>query len=156
MRIWENWPCYKGTGLYFVSIQYSLCNSALSVWIEVLQECFLLRKFYIHIPISEQEFWTWLPIDLHCIRKSYRLQLISISNFLGKTSFQTMAWSTNYTPSLPKHMNMWHLRSLLIAKFMGPTWGPSGADRTQVGPMLAPWTLLSGIILFSYISLPEL
>ena len=28
---------------------------------------------------------------------------------------------------------------------MGPTWGPSGSDRTQVGPMLAPWTLLSGI-----------
>ena len=28
---------------------------------------------------------------------------------------------------------------------MGPTWGPSGADRTQVGPMLAPWTLLSWI-----------
>ena len=26
----------------------------------------------------------------------------------------------------------------MIAKFMGPTWGPSGADRTQVGPMLAP------------------
>ena len=34
----------------------------------------------------------------------------------------------------------------LIARFMGPTWGPSGADRTQVGPMLAPWTLLSGFI----------
>ena len=28
---------------------------------------------------------------------------------------------------------------------MGPTWGPSVADRTQVGPMLAPWILLSGI-----------
>ena len=27
----------------------------------------------------------------------------------------------------------------LIARFMGPTWGPSGADRTQVGPMSAPW-----------------
>ena len=26
----------------------------------------------------------------------------------------------------------------LIARFLGPTWGPSGADRTQVGPMLAP------------------
>ena len=25
----------------------------------------------------------------------------------------------------------------LKARFMGPTWGPSGADRTQVGPMLA-------------------
>ena len=33
----------------------------------------------------------------------------------------------------------------LIASFMGPTWGPSGADRTQVGPMLASWTLLSGM-----------
>ena len=32
----------------------------------------------------------------------------------------------------------------LIARFMGPTWGPSGADRIQVGPMLAPWPLLSG------------
>ena len=30
---------------------------------------------------------------------------------------------------------------------MGPTWGPSGADRRRVGPMLAPWTLLSWTIL---------
>ena len=36
--------------------------------------------------------------------------------------------------------------SSLIAMFMGPIWGPSRADRTQVGPMLAPWTLLSGIV----------
>ena len=40
-----------------------------------------------------------------------------------------------------------HTESSLIARFMGPTWGPSGADRTQVGPMLDPWTLLSGIFL---------
>ena len=31
-----------------------------------------------------------------------------------------------------------------IAKFMGPTWGPPGTCRPQMGPMLAPWTLLSG------------
>ena len=41
--------------------------------------------------------------------------------------------------------NIKHL-SPLIAKLMGPTWGPSGADRTQVGPMLALWTLLSGML----------
>ena len=29
---------------------------------------------------------------------------------------------------------------------MGLTWDPSGADRTQVGPMLAPWNLLSGML----------
>ena len=38
------------------------------------------------------------------------------------------------------------LMASLIAGFMGPTWGPSGADKTQVGPMLAPWTLLSGLV----------
>ena len=32
----------------------------------------------------------------------------------------------------------------LIARFMKPIWGPSGADRTQVGPMMAPWILLRG------------
>ena len=34
----------------------------------------------------------------------------------------------------------------LITRFMGLTWDPSGADRTQVGPMLTPWTLLSGLL----------
>ena len=27
------------------------------------------------------------------------------------------------------------------------SWGPSGAYRTQVGPILAPWTLLSGMLM---------
>ena len=40
------------------------------------------------------------------------------------------------------------LISPLIARFMGPAWGPSGAARTQVWPMLAPWTLLSGTYCF--------
>ena len=30
------------------------------------------------------------------------------------------------------------------SKVNRPTWGKPGADRTHVGPMLAPWTLLSG------------
>ena len=52
------------------------------------------------------------------------------------------------------------LKCSLIARFMGPTWGPSGAGMAQVGPMLALWTLLSGVIslglLFSrYTSLTE-
>ena len=31
------------------------------------------------------------------------------------------------------------------SKVHGANMGPSGADRTQVGPMLTPWTLLSGV-----------
>ena len=35
----------------------------------------------------------------------------------------------------------------LIARFMGPTWGSPGSCRPQVGPILAPGTLLSGVCL---------
>ena len=31
------------------------------------------------------------------------------------------------------------------SKFMGPIWGPPGSCRPQMGPMLAPCTLLSGV-----------
>ena len=37
-------------------------------------------------------------------------------------------------------------RSTQIAKFMVPTWGPSGSCRPQMGPMLAAWNLLSGYV----------
>ena len=40
------------------------------------------------------------------------------------------------------------------SKRMGPTWAPHGDDRIQVGPMLAPWTLLSGSCNWSYV-LPQ-
>ena len=36
-----------------------------------------------------------------------------------------------------------------IAKFMGLTWGPPGSCQPQVGPMLAPWTFLSGRLTFT-------
>ena len=43
-----------------------------------------------------------------------------------------------------------------VAKFTGPTWGPPGSSRPQMGPMLAPRTLLWGklfthIIILFYI-----
>ena len=33
-----------------------------------------------------------------------------------------------------------------VTKLMGPTWGPPGSCWPQMGPMLAPWTLLSGLL----------
>ena len=53
-------------------------------------------------------------------------------------------------PKLPNHSKenanrlFISLCITLIAMFMGATWGPSWADRTQVGLMLVPWTLLYG------------
>ena len=52
---------------------------------------------------------------------------------------------------VPGHQHQWCWFNTgtcaLITRFMRPTWGPSGADRTQVGPVLAPWTLLSWLFL---------
>ena len=48
-------------------------------------------------------------------------------------------------PRLQCSMKKWCVNeSSQIARFMGPTWDPPGSCRTQMGPMLAPWTLLSG------------
>ena len=55
--------------------------------------------------------------------------------------FKTPIWNTIYNNGIYS----------LIARFMGPTWGPPGADRTQVGHMWATWTFLSG--LFTYFGL---
>ena len=35
---------------------------------------------------------------------------------------------------------------------MGPTWGPPGSWQPQIGPMLAPWTLLSGMFPLKFIA----
>ena len=47
---------------------------------------------------------------------------------------------------LRHHESYWrNVEISQIARFMGPTWDPPGSCRPQVGPMLAPWTLLSGM-----------
>ena len=40
-----------------------------------------------------------------------------------------------------------HRKDIPDSKVHGTNMGPSGADRTQMGPMLAPWTLLSGTLI---------
>ena len=40
-------------------------------------------------------------------------------------------------------------------KFMGPTWDPPGSCRPQMGLMLAPWTLLSGVIYYFILHYPQ-
>ena len=63
------------------------------------------------------------------------------SCYLHISIFSLGNWQ-NMSQSSPGEGKVWV--SSLIARFMGSAWGPSGADRTQVGPMLAPWTLPSG------------
>ena len=57
-------------------------------------------------------------------------------------AFRQKMFYTMIHKVIPEYQNILFIP--LIAKFMGPPLGPSGAARTQVGPMLAPWSLLSG------------
>ena len=59
---------------------------------------------------------------------------------LGAGCQQSWYWQSFHRIFCPRH----HGLSSQIAKFMGPTWGPPGSCRPQMGPMLAPKTLLSG------------
>ena len=62
-------------------------------------------------------------------------------------------WRLEKTKSLIVHIYRfwWAFLSSIpqVAKFMWPTWGPPGSCRPKVGPMLAPWTLLSGTCTWS-------
>ena len=52
---------------------------------------------------------------------------------------------TRITPECHKIVLI-HRLCTRYARFMGPTWDPPGSCRPQMGPMLAPWILLSGIL----------
>ena len=49
-----------------------------------------------------------------------------------------------------RHFFLFQCDNSQIAKLMEPTWGPPGSCRPQMGPMLAPWTLLSGLLCMSW------
>ena len=46
----------------------------------------------------------------------------------------------------PSYMLKVSISGIVLARFMGPTWGPPGSCRPQLGPMLTPWTLLSRLV----------
>ena len=68
----------------------------------------------------------WQTLQQACFVLSIEVHGMSLSSIKGKLSGKQI--------TLPMDMS----ETSLIARFMGSTWGPSGADRTQVGPMLAP------------------
>ena len=80
-------------------------------------------------------------------RHKYRsLRWIIYNHLVATDSVQPSLHKHIRTAYMPLFISKWKcmFKTALIARFMGPARGPSGADRTQVGPMLAPWTLLSG------------
>ena len=74
---------------------------------------------------------------------------VMVCRLFSAKNYQKQCWSVVIwdNKSLPEptmiqfsDAYMYHCTSMwsLIARFMGPTWGPSGTDRTQVGLHVGP------------------
>ena len=70
------------------------------------------------------------PLDFY---STYIPGLISLRSAIWGTAASNGHWILCNTEPIPD------------SKIHGANMGPSGANRTRVGPMLVPWTLLSGI-----------
>ena len=77
---------------------------------------------------EKQYFWCQNRIRLPCVKETFA----SIS-----TEFAGIQYSVSQ-----------------IENFIAPIWGPPGSCRPQMGPMMAPWTLLSGMLHISNHSSP--
>ena len=70
---------------------------------------------------------------------------------LNETSIHTLfmfimfAFTANNWYEMASHLPFYtwlrSTKTTQIAKFMGPTWGPPGSCRPQMGPILAPWNI---------------
>ena len=105
--------------------------------------CFLWSAPWINAWVNNREAG-----DLMRHRAHYDvIVMICVSVVLAP--FQNITWGVHDMETISTFLalcerTIGHKLISLLARFMGPTWGPSGADMTQVGPMLVPWTLLSG------------
>ena len=116
--------------------------------------CYLFSDFYFCISLSE--IFCYNKINITEVLKVWQIcqvQMIFDYNSMitkhvmriGKCILQHESYHiSGYVRTAVN--GSYAFLTTLIARFMGPTWGPSGADRTQVGPMLAPWSLLSGFM----------
>ena len=105
------------------------------------KEIFLPTKTYC----SFNKDFAGLLILMQCINKLYLLVMWQMASTLGVVDSGWMQQGHHYIAYTVMISYLALRMASLIASCMGPTWGPSRADRTQVGPMLAPWTLLSGL-----------
>ena len=79
--------------------------------------------------------------SLRAEKSHWQIQKVTLAGLKSHTRAKMSHWGVIITYTCPIcHANLVNL----IARFMGPAWGPPGYDMIQVGLMLAPWTLLSG------------
>ena len=145
-----------------MEMEYSInalpCKQTIRKWVQSsslhlrcllgLLSCFRLRDY-----ISQRHAMKWSHV--HQANRSKSLKSKTLFQNIQKImqmyfSYFIVVRMWSFTHTIQAYVTHPHGQSYdyptatLMTRFMGPTWGQSGADRTQVGPMLASWTLPSG------------
>ena len=111
--------------------------------------CSFLSPVHCFLPTSARYY----ILSYHCYSYSTHRPQYAISGFEGRLVLFIAAGRLQDCFILYL-LRGWNIASTIpiilsfmfqIAKLMGPTWGPPGFCRPRMGPMLAPWTLLSGV-----------
>ena len=117
-------------------LQTSLIYTTLCDWLG-----YAYRRWYASIQVVVRDHIVWMS-------SMGGSSLLSSKHLSGSNILVVISTTNKTLTQAQKHNHYdgeWATSKLTqIARFMGPTWGPSGANRTQVGPRLAPWFLLSG------------
>ena len=139
------WTCKQVHSRIRCMIYLPICyNPSLdfTIW-NCLVPLMILEKIWIsnNIKSIKSEDWTTkhsgiTALNARCQRENICGWVICQALWVPQRNFALMVCQT------------WRICIIisLIARFMGPTWGSSGADRTQMGPMLAPWTCYLGCV----------
>ena len=125
-------------------------------------DCFEQNKILLHeLPAISllKQIKIFTVLHLLCMSSAYNCINEAISWLLCHVSL--IRWDINVRPYLPLQISIHVLYDPIdmvtkIASFMVPTWGPPGSCRPQMGPMLAPWTMLSGKLMCFYFTLSDI
>ena len=125
--------------IFWYSVNINFCDM-LQTWLSSVPFEYIIVEFAQCCPSKKVYFNFILSLLFIFLRTSmnrYQNQLSICFRVKNKLS--------QYS-NFPCELNVW----TVIARFMGPMWGPFGADRTQVGPMsLAIWDIHCWLLTFA-------
>ena len=134
---------WHGENWYFQSQTYHMFwgHSTVTSLLSSIQQmghtnCYPIMFSPVHLSSYQECKTTWYnKIHLNVFHTSSTRDL-----YLNAWGIKIWSCLSESTRSIADKISLW----TQIAKYLAPTWGPPGSCRPQMGPMLAPWTLLSG------------
>ena len=136
-------PC-DDSSFYEGFLGSSIAKKNCSCWQAVIHKYVLANTSYVLDMCLSSQVSSQAFVDMLYCKKAFQYRCFKdVLVFAGVNTYEShFNMGVVFSKIFTIDCHCFNSDSILIAGFMGPTWGPSGADRTQVGPMLAPWTLL--------------